>query len=229
MGIACGVAISGNYAYVADGYAGLQIIDISNPAACQWAGGVFFDPGYAAAVAVSSNYAYVANSYGGLQIVDVTEPTNPQVIGAWQTSGSALGVGVSGHYVYLADNGAGLQVLDVTNPANPQRVGGNGAISAAGAVAVSGSKVAVAGNEQGLVLFNAFTSGPTITFNSSARLDQNSFRLTFQGLPGLPIEIQRSTNLITWESCTNLTLTTAPIQSEDPVGTPQVFYRAVAR
>ena len=31
-GYAYGVAVSGNYAYVADGEAGLQVIDVSNPA-----------------------------------------------------------------------------------------------------------------------------------------------------------------------------------------------------
>ena len=31
-GYALGVAVAGNYAYVADGDAGLQVIDVSNPA-----------------------------------------------------------------------------------------------------------------------------------------------------------------------------------------------------
>ena len=31
-GYAYGVAVAGNYAYVADGTAGLQVIDVSNPA-----------------------------------------------------------------------------------------------------------------------------------------------------------------------------------------------------
>jgi hypothetical protein len=38
-GGALGVAVSGNYAYVADGAAGLQVIDVSNPASPQWLGG----------------------------------------------------------------------------------------------------------------------------------------------------------------------------------------------
>ena len=37
-GFAYGVAVSGNYAYVADADAGLQVIDVSNPAnPCGWA------------------------------------------------------------------------------------------------------------------------------------------------------------------------------------------------
>ncbi len=38
-GYACGVAVSGNYAYVADENAGLQVIDVSNPANPQRVGG----------------------------------------------------------------------------------------------------------------------------------------------------------------------------------------------
>ena len=38
-GYAWGVAVSGNYAYVADDAAGLQVIDVSNPANCVRVGG----------------------------------------------------------------------------------------------------------------------------------------------------------------------------------------------
>jgi len=41
-GEAYGVAVSGNYAYVADDGAGLQVIDVSNPASPQRVGGIRF-------------------------------------------------------------------------------------------------------------------------------------------------------------------------------------------
>jgi hypothetical protein len=50
----------GNYAYVADFAAGLQVIDVSNPASPQRVGG-YDTSGYARGVAVSGNYAYVAD------------------------------------------------------------------------------------------------------------------------------------------------------------------------
>ena len=43
------VAVSGNYAYVADGDAGLQVIDVSNPANCVRVGG-YATSGFARAV-----------------------------------------------------------------------------------------------------------------------------------------------------------------------------------
>ena len=57
-GNARGVAVSGNYAYVAVGDAGLLVIDVSDPANPRGVGG-FDTPGFAQGVAVSGNYAYV--------------------------------------------------------------------------------------------------------------------------------------------------------------------------
>jgi hypothetical protein len=56
------VTVSGNYAWVADGCAGLQVIDVSNPANPQRVGG------YAPGVAVSSNFVYVADRNAGVAV-----------------------------------------------------------------------------------------------------------------------------------------------------------------
>ncbi|MCL6629146.1 MAG: hypothetical protein K6U00_06065, partial [Armatimonadetes bacterium] len=74
------VTVSGGYAYVADGYAGLQVIDISNPAGPVRVGG-YDTSGYARGVAISGSYAYVADGSGGLVIlhVDTTSPGSLRV------------------------------------------------------------------------------------------------------------------------------------------------------
>jgi hypothetical protein len=59
-GIAIGVEAVGNYAYVADDESGLQIINISNPAAPTLAGS-YDTNGYAMGVEVVGNYAYVGD------------------------------------------------------------------------------------------------------------------------------------------------------------------------
>ena len=69
------VVVVGEIAYVADGQAGLRIIDISNPEEPTEVG--FFDtPGTALHVAISGDYAYVADGPGGLCIVDISEPSS---------------------------------------------------------------------------------------------------------------------------------------------------------
>ena len=65
---AWGVALSGNYAYVADDTSGLQIIDISDPANPTFKSS-YDTPRYAHGVALSGNYAYVADSNSGLQVI----------------------------------------------------------------------------------------------------------------------------------------------------------------
>ncbi len=78
-GYAYNVFVSGNYAYVADGRAGLSVIDISNPFSTQEVG--YYDtPGPAKDVFVSGNYVYVANGKAGLRIIDISHPSSPQKV-----------------------------------------------------------------------------------------------------------------------------------------------------
>jgi hypothetical protein len=106
-----GVAISGSFAYVADGSSGgLQVIDITNPASLQFVVGLN-TPGSARGVAISGSYAYVADALSGLQVLDISNPTGPQFVGGMDTPGFAWCVAISGGYAYVADGGSGLQVL----------------------------------------------------------------------------------------------------------------------
>ena len=58
-GYANNVAISGNYAYIADGSEGLVIVNIEDPSNPTFVGNYSTD-GYVHRVAISGNYAYVA-------------------------------------------------------------------------------------------------------------------------------------------------------------------------
>jgi hypothetical protein len=95
---------------VADGGAGLQIIDVSDPASLVRLGS-YDTSGSASGVAVVGTVAYVADWGGGLQIIDVSNPASPVRLGACDTSGDAGGVAVAGNRVYLADGQKGLKVF----------------------------------------------------------------------------------------------------------------------
>ena len=71
-GSARDVEVVGTLAYVADGESGLQIIDISNPAAPTFRES-FDTSDYAYNVELVGTLAYVADSFGGLQIIDVSD------------------------------------------------------------------------------------------------------------------------------------------------------------
>jgi hypothetical protein len=148
-GRAIGVAVSGTYAYVADGYSGLLVIDITNPASPQIVGNAD-TPGNSTGVAVSGTYAYVSDYDYGLQVIDITNPASPQIVGSVDTPGGTLGVAVSGTHAYVADWDYGLQVIDITNPASPQIVGSVDTPGGADDVAVSGTHAYVADHDSGL-------------------------------------------------------------------------------
>jgi hypothetical protein len=72
-GLAFGVAVSENYAYVADFDAGLHIIDVSHPPSPIEIG--YYDtPGYSDGVAVAGNYIYLTDGIGGLFILAYIPP-----------------------------------------------------------------------------------------------------------------------------------------------------------
>jgi len=141
--IVWGVAVAGNYAYVADDEGGLRIINVSDPAAPSEAG--FYDtPGDARGVAVAGNYAYIADHYKGLRIINVTDPAAPSEAGFYDTSWYAKGVAVAGNYAYVAAVGAGLRIINISDPAAPSEVGFYYTPGEALGVAVTGNYAYVA-------------------------------------------------------------------------------------
>ena len=145
-GSAVGIAVSGNTVFVADEWAGLLILNVSDPSNPQLLSNYTAGSGYAEGVAVSGNTVFVANGRAGLLILNVSDPSNPQLLSHYTAgSGDANGVAVSGNTVFVANGRAGLSILNVSDPSNPQLLshytaGSGDAIG----VAVSGNTVFVA-------------------------------------------------------------------------------------
>ena len=95
--IGTGVQVAGGLAYIADGSSGLQILDVSVPAAPTSLGS-FDTPGEAWDVEVAAGLAYVADFDGGLQILDVSDPAAPTAMGSIDTAVEAMREGAY-HYV----------------------------------------------------------------------------------------------------------------------------------
>jgi hypothetical protein len=73
------VKVRGDYAYLPCRQAGLQIVDISNPAAPVRVGS-FDTTGYATNVDLWENYAIVSSGGSGVYLIDITNPANPLLI-----------------------------------------------------------------------------------------------------------------------------------------------------
>ncbi|AVR97495.1 Ig-like domain-containing protein [Pseudoduganella armeniaca] len=120
-GFANGVAVSGEFAFVAAGSAGLQVValgaDRRTPA-------ILASLNLSASandIALAGNLAYLATS-GGLKVVDVTTPAAPRLLGTFAGVGNAMGVKVRGTTAYVVGGGT-LYIVSVANPGAMIQVG----------------------------------------------------------------------------------------------------------
>jgi hypothetical protein len=146
---AYGVAVSGNYAYVATqgvlsgqpcgpdtSYGGFAVIDITNPAGptivkyidngslpSPWTGQNVLK--HATSVAISGNYAYVTAFYDSrLTIINISNPTSPTIVGSLRDAVNLpwpADVAVQGNYAYVANQayGSTSQQFTVVDVSNP--------------------------------------------------------------------------------------------------------------
>jgi hypothetical protein len=121
------VAVSGQFAYVAADYAGLQVVDVGDPAAPLVVGsllgphvtetwGVYLDSGRV-------YLAEVTDVTSQLTAVDVSNPAMPRALGVYEpASGYLSGAFVVASRAYLTD-GDDLFIVDFTDPAHPSDLG----------------------------------------------------------------------------------------------------------
>jgi len=180
-GSSVGVAVAGNYAYVADGSNGLVIVDVTNPAAPTLKGG-YDTAGDSKDVAVAGKYAYVADGSNGLVIVDVTNPAAPTLKGSYNTAGDSWGVALAGNYAYVADDSNGLVIVDVTNPAAPALKGSYNTPGQSNGVAVAGNNAYVAdGKNGGLVIIDVSNPAAPTLKGSYTTNTGNAWRVAVAG------------------------------------------------
>ncbi len=181
-GNALGVAVLGNYVYVADDdVGGLQIINIANPSNPIFLGN-YDTSGKAYSVALSGSYAYVADwDVGGFQIINISKPSNPTFVASYDTPGIAWDIALSDNYAYVADSAVGgLQIINISNPANPTFIGSYDTPGWAHGVALSGNYAYVADDVNGLQVINiANPSNPT--FVGSYNTPGNSWGVAVSG------------------------------------------------
>ncbi len=117
-GYANNVDVADEYAYVAAGSAGLQVVDVTDPRLPRIIGAVDTN-GNANDVRVLGRYAYVADGAAGLKIIDIVNPALPVIAGSVDTPGDAFDVVVVGNLAYIADSFAGLTLVNVASPTAP--------------------------------------------------------------------------------------------------------------
>jgi len=123
-GTAENVSVQNGYAYVADGEAGVQIIDVRQPKSPQFVTNYRDGLTYVHKIQVIGDYAYLADLSEGLQILDISDlGRRPRLIGNYKPQGKTFALHVSGQYAYTTDSEQGFQILDISDRKSPKLVG----------------------------------------------------------------------------------------------------------
>ncbi|MBT3252531.1 MAG: T9SS type A sorting domain-containing protein, partial [Candidatus Marinimicrobia bacterium] len=134
--IVSGIAISGNYAYIANWSDGFKVIDITDPAVPVLVAQIDF-PGQCWDISVSGDYAYLGNDVEGLRIIDISNPLAPTHISTFVPVETAAFeyTQVIDTIAYAASK-SGLYILNVSDPSTPVQLGYSPAENGSWSVAV---------------------------------------------------------------------------------------------
>lgn len=177
----------GERLFLADGPAGLKIIDLADPARPELLG-VLKTEGMVNDVKVRGGLAYLADGRRGFRIADVRRPCSPQTLGTVKIPGKVIRVALAGKRAYAIAHGSGslevpprahtrrLHVIDIENPREPYLVGTFEIFSQANDFDVAGDRVYLAGLADGLQLVEgAATGGPRLVGAATLPWPQQSF------------------------------------------------------
>ena len=177
-GHSLGVYVSGIYAYVANAYGGLRIIDISTPSSPSEVG-FFNTEDEANDVYVSGNYVYVTDIDGYLYIIDTSTPSAPSEVGRFDTVGWGFSVCVSDDYAYVVYGYYGLRIIDISTPTAPFEAGFFDTGGYAYGVYISSDFAYVADGVNGLRIIDVFdpTSPSEVGFYDTGGLARSIYVL----------------------------------------------------
>jgi hypothetical protein len=142
------LALQGKHLYLVSPDAGLEIVDISNPAKPAVVG-THRSEAELGTVAVSGNHVYVVEADNFVRVLDVSEPARIRAIGTSNFPDAIRGLDVSGQFVYVSTSEA-LHVLDVSDPTKPRRRGSCKNLELAGRVTVESNCAHVAADMNGM-------------------------------------------------------------------------------
>jgi hypothetical protein len=108
--------------YAVNIWAGIQVIDVSNPQKPKEIGR-FQTEHRAHNLYIEGNYGYISDEIEGVIVVDLTDPRAIRRICKIETKGDAFWVEAQYPYVYVAEAKAGVSVYDISDLNNPVHLG----------------------------------------------------------------------------------------------------------
>ncbi len=120
-----GITVSGDYAYLACGAAGLNVYSVVDPENPEGIGS--FNPErFVFDVSVSGDNAYIVSEDGGgggLNVISISDPEDLFEVGHHYAPGEIQNVRVTDEYAFVADGSEGLRIVSIIEPDNPVEVG----------------------------------------------------------------------------------------------------------
>lgn len=152
------VAIRAGYAYLADDWQGLRVLDMSIPGQLRSMGLSHGPSGMTArGVVVQGTYAYLTEGNGGgFWVLDITDPSNLWTVAGFEMQEEGWDLALAGDHVVVAfqsSDGPGLLVVDVAEPAEPRVLGrvDQPGLQKSAAVAVSANRAYLASGEFSII------------------------------------------------------------------------------
>jgi len=114
--------IKDSLAYIANGYSGLTIYDISNPISLLKIGEINNDIGSPNATAIIENNGFIYLGADRIHIIDIDNPTNPIEIGRFDEQlGRIYKLAIANNYLFVASQ-YGFLIIDINDNTNPLKI-----------------------------------------------------------------------------------------------------------
>ncbi len=118
-----GLAVAGDYAYLADFWEGLRVIDVTDPYHPKQISFVQI-PGRAIRLGiVKDDFVYLLSwgeGFEAIHVIDVGEPANPNLLSTLGMPIPPCDLVTEGDYAYVAMMNRGLMIMDIRNPFAPE-------------------------------------------------------------------------------------------------------------
>ena len=117
----CGIAVSGNHAYLVGQRAGMSIVDIGDRGNPEIKG--FYQSPFASCIiAANGDLAYL-DRYNGLELVDVGDPLQPVPSSVFKSPVDIADVAVQDDYAYVVSSEAKFHIIRIADRFYPDMVG----------------------------------------------------------------------------------------------------------
>ena len=170
------ISMSGNLAFVAEGYAGWKVLDVTDSANPVLIHAEDSDK-FVENIEVDGEKVFVmeGGTGGKLRIFNISDPTNPIELGSRTTDGASA-IAVADTLAFLTGDDSGLSVLDISDPAQPYPVGYYSNYGGAD-IKISGTHAYIARVSYGLLILDISDPSNPVNVSDSYPFDGVSIEL----------------------------------------------------